>query len=143
MSDRKNNKNNNPNLVRLLAFGFVLLVAAPTVMIPIAIIGSIIYVVVKAKAAQKSGTSTQHSHSQQSYTQQSYTQRSYTQSAQQPDSQRSRQNTARNTAAFDDCPSSPLFCFHKDKGEHHLRKGKEIDPWDRPDIDISKYQRRG
>ena len=138
MSDRKNNRNNNPNLVRLLAFGFVLLVAAPTVMIPIAIIGSIIYVVVKAKASQKTGTSTQHSHGQQSYPQ-----RAYTQSAQQPDSQRSRQNTARNTAAFDDCPSSSPFCFHKDKGEHHLRKGKEVDPWDRPDIDISKYQRRG
>ncbi len=42
--------------------------------------------------------------------------------------------------AFDDCPR-PLFCFHKDKGEHHIRRGKEIDPWDRPDIDISKYQR--
>lgn len=42
---------------------------------------------------------------------------------------------------FDDCPQ-PLFCFHKDKGEHHVRRGKEIDPWDRPDIDISKYQRR-
>lgn len=42
---------------------------------------------------------------------------------------------------FDDCPQR-LFCFHKDKGEHHVRKGKEIDPWDRPDIDISKYQRR-
>ena len=41
----------------------------------------------------------------------------------------------------DDCPR-PLFCFHKDKGEHHVRKGKEVDPWDRPDIDISKYQRR-
>lgn len=43
--------------------------------------------------------------------------------------------------SFDDCPQ-PLFCFHKDKGEHHVRRGKEIDPWDRPDIDISKYQRR-
>lgn len=41
---------------------------------------------------------------------------------------------------FDDCPQ-PLFCFHKDKGEHHVKRGKEIDPWDRPDIDISKYQR--
>ena len=41
---------------------------------------------------------------------------------------------------FDNCPQ-PLFCFHKDKGEHHVRRGKEIDPWDRPDIDISKYQR--
>ena len=42
--------------------------------------------------------------------------------------------------AFDDCPKP--ICFHKDKGEHHVRKGREIDPWDRPDIDISKYQRR-
>ena len=42
--------------------------------------------------------------------------------------------------AFDDCPKT--FCFHRDKGEHHLKKGKEIDPWDRPDIDISKYQRK-
>lgn len=42
---------------------------------------------------------------------------------------------------FDDCPQK-LFCFHKDKGEHHVRKGKEIDPWDRPDIDIRKYQHK-
>jgi tryptophan-rich sensory protein len=41
---------------------------------------------------------------------------------------------------FDDYPKP--VCFHKDKGEHHVRKGKEIDPWDRPDIDISKYQRK-
>ena len=67
----------------------------------------------------------------------------------------SKSATGQNTAAhrnsntryttrqdkFDDCPQ-PLFCFHKDKGEHHVRKGKEIDPWDRPDIDISKYQRK-
>ena len=36
-----------------------------------------------------------------------------------------------------------LFCFHKDRAFHHVRRGKEIDPWDRPDIDISKYQRKG
>lgn len=42
---------------------------------------------------------------------------------------------------FDECPQ-PLFCFHNDKAEHHVRKGKEIDPWDRPDIDISKYQHK-
>lgn len=42
---------------------------------------------------------------------------------------------------FDDCPQSK-FCFHKDKGEHHVVRGREIDPWDRPDIDISKYQRK-
>ena len=50
--------------------------------------------------------------------------------------------TARSRPAFDDCPKS-RFCFHKDKGEHHVVRGKEIDPWDRPDIDISKYQRKG
>lgn len=42
--------------------------------------------------------------------------------------------------AFDDCPKT--FCFHRDRGEHHVRKGREIDPWDRPDIDIRKYQRK-
>ncbi|MBP3673501.1 MAG: hypothetical protein J6J18_06710 [Oscillospiraceae bacterium] len=48
--------------------------------------------------------------------------------------------TAQQSFPLDDCPKP--FCFHKDKGEHHVRRGKEIDPWDRPDIDISKYQRR-
>ena len=42
--------------------------------------------------------------------------------------------------SLDDCPKP--VCFHTDRGEHHVRKGQEIDPWDRPDIDISKYQRR-
>ena len=42
--------------------------------------------------------------------------------------------------SFDAC-NQPIFCRHKDKSEHHVRRGKEIDPWDRPDIDISKYQR--
>ena len=41
---------------------------------------------------------------------------------------------------FDDCPKP--ICFHRDKGMHHVKRGKEIDPWDRPDIDISKYQRK-
>lgn len=45
-------------------------------------------------------------------------------------------------SSFDECPQS-IFCRHKDKSEHHIRRGKEIDPWDRPDIDISKYQRKG
>lgn len=52
----------------------------------------------------------------------------------------SRPMTKQQSFPLDDCPKT--FCFHKDKGEHHVRKGKEIDPWDRPDIDISKYQRR-
>ena len=49
---------------------------------------------------------------------------------------------SRSKSDFDDCPSPKPFCFHKDKGEHHVVRGKEIDPWDRPDIDISKYQRK-
>ena len=52
----------------------------------------------------------------------------------------SRHYTTRQKS-FDECPQS-LFCRHSDKTEHHIRRGKEIDPWDRPDIDISKYQRR-
>ena len=51
-----------------------------------------------------------------------------------------RSVTGQQAFPLDDCPKP--VCFHKDKGEHHVRKGKEIDPWDRPDIDISKYQRR-
>lgn len=42
--------------------------------------------------------------------------------------------------SFDDCPTG-LSYFHRDKGEHHVRHGREIDPWDRPDIDIGKYRR--
>jgi hypothetical protein len=53
----------------------------------------------------------------------------------------SKSGGTKKQASFDDCPKK-LFCFHKDKGEHHLARGKEIDPWDRPDIDISKYQRK-
>lgn len=49
-----------------------------------------------------------------------------------------RYSTRRDS--FDECPRG-FFCRHKDKSEHHVRRGKEIDPWDRPDIDISKYQR--
>jgi len=58
--------------------------------------------------------------------------------------------TSRQKSTFlDDC-SIPLS-MHRDKGSHHVRKGRgqdpwdnldrEIDPWDRPDIDIRKYQR--
>lgn len=52
----------------------------------------------------------------------------------------SNRPAAKQQIPLDDCPKP--FCFHRDKGEHHVRRGKEIDPWDRPDIDISKYQRR-
>ena len=35
-----------------------------------------------------------------------------------------------------------LFRREKDPGEKHVRKRKDIDPWDRPDTDNSKYQRK-
>ena len=38
--------------------------------------------------------------------------------------------------------SRARYCFHDDKAIHHVARGKEVDPWDRPDIDISKYQRK-
>ena len=37
---------------------------------------------------------------------------------------------------------SRIFCRHDDKAIHHVGRGKEVDPWDRPDIDIRKYQRK-
>jgi len=59
--------------------------------------------------------------------------------------QRAMENTTFNPCgqekAFDE-RIQDLFCFHRDKAIHHVRRGKEIDPWDRPDIDISKYQRK-
>ena len=55
------------------------------------------------------------------------------------------------TTYLENC-STPLR-YHRDKGDHYVRKGngqdpwdnlgREIDPWDRPDIDIRKYQRNG
>ncbi len=59
----------------------------------------------------------------------------------QQNSQPAKSTQAKKQSAMDDCPKK-LFCFHKDKGEHHLARGREIDPWDRPDIDIRKYQRK-
>ena len=58
----------------------------------------------------------------------------------QPNSPAVRPTPQQQSFPLDDCPKP--ICFHKDKGEHHVKKGREIDPWDRPDIDISKYQRR-
>ena len=59
--------------------------------------------------------------------------------------QRALENTTfgscRQQKAFDE-RIQELFCFHKDKAIHHVARGREIDPWDRPDIDISKYQRK-
>lgn len=50
--------------------------------------------------------------------------------------------TCRRENAFE-AERQKHFCFHDDKAIHHVGRGKEVDPWDRPDIDISKYQRKG
>ena len=90
----------------------VLLIVAPEITVPIGILAGIGYVVYQLVKAKAS-----HTGSQKKIT--------YT----------------RKAEALDDCLKQ-LFCFHKDKAEHHLSRGKEIDPWDRPDIDIRKYQRK-
>ena len=111
-----NRSRNNPNQNKLLPLVIVLLFAAPQFIIPILIIWGIVKIA--KKAAVQSTTSSPASVSRPSAS-----------------------RTATRQEKFDDCPQ-PLFCFHKDKGEHHVRKGKEMDPWDRPDIDIRKYQRK-
>lgn len=114
-----NRSRNNPNQNKLIPLIAVLLFAAPQFIIPILIIWGIV-TVAKKSAAQVSS-------SQPNFT------------SATPRTSAPRYSTRQEK--FDDCPQS-LFCFHKDKGEHHVRKGKEMDPWDRPDIDISKYQRK-
>ena len=89
-----------------------LLVLAPEIAVPIGILAGILYVLYRAMKTYAKSTKQLHN-------------TTYT----------------RKPEALDDCPKS-LFCFHKDKGEHHVSRGKEIDPWDRPDIDIRKYQRK-
>ena len=96
-----------------VSIALLVLMLAPEIAIPLGILAGIIYVLLRAM-------------------------KSYNKNMKQ------LQNTTytRNPQKLDDCPKQ-LFCFHKDKAEHHLSRGKEIDPWDRPDIDIRKYQRKG
>ena len=123
----RNRKNTNDNS-KLIVLGLFLLFTMPGLIIPIAVLGLFIYVLVRVfKATNKT-------HASQSFPVQETNQ---TYSAKKP----AQIYTAQKQEPFDDCPSS-FFCFHKDKGMHHVRRGKEQDPWDRPDIDISKYQRR-
>ena len=101
---------------------FLVLMFAPEamgVLIPLIIIGYVVFAVVKS-AGSKHGSASQ-SHSSKTVT-------------------RSTTRYTTRQEKFDECPQ-PFFCRHKDKAVHHVRRGKEIDPWDRPDIDISKYQR--
>lgn len=95
-----------------LTIALVFLMVAPEITVPLGMVAGVIYVLFRAMKTYEKNM-------------------------------KQLQNTsyARKPEALDDCPK-PLFCFHKDKGEHHVARGKEIDPWDRPDIDIRKYQRK-
>lgn len=107
MNRNTHRKENNKG--KWIGAAVVLLLTAPQ-LIPFAIIGGAIWLVVKS-AGKKQGA---------------------------PKASATRYTTRQES--FDECPQS-IFCRHKDKAVHHVRRGKEIDPWDRPDIDISKYQR--
>ena len=119
--NRYNRKNEKPGS-KWIGLVIVLLLTMPQLIIlflPIGIIGGIVYLIVKNQ--QGSSTVSRPSSRQSQVRDITYT---------------------KKRSSFDECPTG-LFCFHKDKGMHHVARGKEIDPWDRPDIDISKYQRRG
>ncbi len=109
-----NKKNKKPDWKSLIVLAVVLMVLVPglmAVLIPLGVLGGIVYLVARnGKQQQKSIP------------------------------EKTGNDAQRQPAVRDDCPKP--FCFHKDKGEHHLYKGREADPWDRPDIDISKYQRK-
>lgn len=110
--EKQDNKNKTPG--KLIGLAIVLLITAPEVVIPVGIFAGICYLVIRAMKNGQNPPRTP---------------------AQRP----AVEIPAR--AEHDRCPRT-LFCFHKDKGEHHVVRGREIDPWDRPDIDISKYQRK-
>ncbi len=101
---------------------FLVLMFAPEafgVLIPLIVLGYLVFTVVKAAAAKSGSASRSHSAGTVTRATTRYTTRQ---------------------ERFDECPQ-PFFCRHKDKAVHHVRRGKEMDPWDRPDIDIRKYQR--
>ena len=108
------NKNSKNNLAKWIPIVIFLLFTNPVLILPAAVFGGIFWLAYRGVQKQQGSSTTPATRASTRYT------------------------TRRDT--FDECPQS-LFCRHKDKAEHHVRRGKEIDPWDRPDIDISKYQR--
>ena len=115
-------KNRGGNWLGLVVF---LMLLNPA-LIPLGVIGGVIYVLVKSKEGTQRKTTTSTTRTANGGI------RTVT---------RTTTRTTTRQEKFDECPQ-PFFCFHKDKGEHHVKRGKEVDPWDRPDIDISKYQRK-
>ena len=119
-----NKKSNSP--AKWIPVVIFLLIANPVLILPLAVFGGIFLFAQQIVKKQQDSSTT----------------RSYTRTSDNG-SRTVTRTTARYTTrqnSFDECPQ-PLFCRHKDKAVHHVRRGKEIDPWDRPDIDISKYQR--
>ena len=104
----------------------VLMIANPMLIIPVAVFGGIFWFAHQVVKQQQGGSATR-------------TGSSGTGTSTRTVTRTTTRYTTRQSS-FDECPQ-PLFCRHKDKAVHHVRRGKEIDPWDRPDIDISKYQR--
>lgn len=121
MSDYSKKDKQNP--AKWIALAVVLLMTNPAMLIPLAFFGGIAWLIGSNLKKQQGAPGS---------------------AGRTPVHSSTRQTTTRYTTrrdAFDECPQS-FFCRHKDKAIHHVRRGKEIDPWDRPDIDISKYQRR-
>lgn len=121
MSDYRKKDKQNP--AKWIALAVVLLMINPAVLFPLAFFGGIAWLIGSNLKKQQSTPGSAGRTPVRSSPRQTATH--YT----------TRQNS------FDECTQS-FFCRHKDKAIHHVRRGKEIDPWDRPDIDISKYQRK-
>lgn len=125
MSNRNKQKS-----VKWLPLFIILLFTNPFLIIPVAFFGGIFWLLSSAAKKHQGGSTT----------------RTYTRTTNGGNTTSTRtvtRTTTRYTTrqeSFDECPQS-FFCRHKDKSEHHVRRGKEVDPWDRPDIDIRKYQR--
>lgn len=140
----RNRDNNDPKKGKraLIWLGIFLLIFAPMVTIPLGIFAVIFIALSKAKNNGSQNNSASGGYTSQYGNQHNSNPRQY--NAPNPGQfttpQQYYQPTKR-TRPVDDCPKP--VCTHNDKGVHHVRRGKEIDPWDRPDIDISKYQRKG
>lgn len=125
MSNRNKQKS-----VKWLPVLIILLLTNPFLILPVAVIGGIFWIAYQSPKKQQGGSTT----------------RTYTRTTNSGNGTSTRtvtRTTTRYTTrqeSFDECPQ-PFFCRHKDKAVHHVRRGKEVDPWDRPDIDISKYRR--
>ena len=132
----RNRDNNDPKKGKraLIWVGIFLLFFAPMVTIPLGIMVIILIAVSKSISSANESRSAYGGYNNQTSRQQS------TPNPGQFTTPQQYYRPAKRPTPVDDCPK-PL-CTHKDKGVHHVRRGKEIDPWDRPDIDISKYQRK-